>query len=176
MSARRWLLLLGLAATSLRADPAIEFTGVLAAGSETKVSLRDKPTGASRWVKLGQEFGGYVVAAYEASTEVVVLTKDGQKFRVKLKDSKVTAGSSADPSPEIKKAILNNLRQLAAAADQFYLENGKNQVTLDELVGETKYVKRLVIIDGEDYRQITFAQGKPLIVTTAGGFTTTYAP
>jgi hypothetical protein len=136
----------------------------------------DKANGAARWVKLGQEFGGFVVAAYEPANEVVVLTKDGQKFRVRLKDSTVKAGSVAEPSPEIKKAILNNLRQLAAAADQFYLENGKTQTTLDELVGETKYVRKLVAIDGENYAQIVFAQGRPLTVTTAGGYTTTYNP
>ena len=177
MRAPRWLILVLLATARLWAEPAIEFTGVLAAGSDTQVALLDKATGASRWVKLGKDFGGYMVKAYDAPGEVVVLTKDGAQFRLHLKlSSKVKAGSAADPSPEIKMAIMNNLRQLAAAADQYYLENGKTQVTLDEIVGETKYVKKLVAADGENYRQIAFAQGKPLVVTTAGGFTMTYAP
>lgn len=114
--------------------------------------------------------------AYEAKTETVVLTKDGQQFRLKLKDSKVRGGAVVEPPPEVKRAILNNLRQLAAAADQFYLENGKSQVTLEELVGPTKYVKALNVVDGEDYRTIVFAQGKRMVVTTSGGFQMTYDP
>ena len=177
MSTCRWLLFVVLMTAGLSAQPAIEFTGVLAAGSETKVALVDKSTGASRWVKLGQEFAGYVVKNYEAGGEVVVLTKGGAQFRLTLKSSsKVKAGSSADPSPEIKRAILNNLRQLAAAADQYYLENGKSTTTLAEIVGPTKYVKQLNVVDGENYGQLIFAQGKPLVVTTAGGYTTTYNP
>ncbi len=177
MRARAWLIPLLLAVTRLDAQPAIEFVGVLVAGSETKVSLVEKPSGASRWVKVGQEFGGYVLAAYEPATEIVILSKDGQKFRLQLKSSsKVKSGAAAEPAPEIKRAILNNLRQLAAAADQFYLENGKTQATLEELVGETKYVRKLNVVDGENYAQIVFAQGKPLTVTTAGGFTMSYNP
>jgi hypothetical protein len=177
MRARAWLFLWLMTAALGWAQPAIEFTGVLAAGAETKVLLVDKATGQSRWVRLGQEFAGHTAATYDPRAETIVLTKAGQQFRLKLKDSKVkSGGSAADPSPEIKRAILNNLRQLAAAADQYYLENGKTQVTLDELVGETKYVRKLVVIDGENYGSIVFAQGKPLTVTTAGGYTTTYDP
>jgi len=162
-------------AASLWAEPEIEFGGVLSAGKETKVSLTDKASGLSRWVKLGQEFDGYVVAAYDAPAEVVVLTKDGQQFRLKLKDSKVKAGG-AEPPPETKQAILMNLRRLSAAADQFYLENGKTQAMLDDLVGETKYVRKLEAVAGEDYRQIVFAQGKPMTITTANGYTMSYDP
>jgi hypothetical protein len=176
MKARWCLSLLMLAAVRLWAEPEIEFSGVLAAGSETKVALKDKVSGESRWVKLGQAFEGFVVSAYEAATEVVVLTKDGQKFRLPLKTAKIKSGVAIEPTPEIKKAILNNLRQLAAAADQFYLENGKNQTTLGELVGQTKYVRELVVADGENYGQIVFAQGKPLTVTTVGGYTMSYDP
>jgi hypothetical protein len=175
MKARWSLLLLMLATTGLGAEPALEFSGVLAAGSETRISLTDKASGESRWLKLGQDFGGYLVAAYEAPSETVVLTRDGQRFRLKLKDAKVKAGAK-EPTPEIKKAILNNLRQLSAAADQFYLENGVAQTTYDQLVGADKYVKKIEALDGENYRQIVFKQGVAMSVTTASGYTTTYDP
>jgi type IV pilus assembly protein PilA len=55
-----------------------------------------------------------------------------------------------------EKAVLNNLRQLAAAADQFYLENNKTAATYDDLVGPDKYIRRINPVAGEDYRTITF--------------------
>jgi hypothetical protein len=175
MKVRYYLPGLLLATVLLGAEPSIEFLGVLANGSDISVSLADSSGGQKRWIRLGQEFGGYVVSAYEAGTETVVLTKGGQQFRVRLKTAKVKAGS-VEPTEEKKRAILNNLRQLAAAADQFYLENGKMQATFDELVGATKYVKQINPVEGEDYRAIVFAQGKPLTVTTTGGFSMSYNP
>jgi len=63
-----------------------------------------------------------------------------------------------------EKAVLNNLRQLSAAADQYYLEHGVESATFDALVGPKAYIKRIMPVDGEDYRTITFKQGKPLQV------------
>ncbi len=65
-----------------------------------------------------------------------------------------------------EKAVMNNLRQLSAAADQYYLENGKDAATFDDLVGPqpTKYIKRIAPVDGEDYRKLTFKQGEPLVI------------
>jgi hypothetical protein len=180
MKTRRFLLGLFMTATAFAAGLNIEFSGMMTSGGETKVSLTNHATGQTNWVVVGKIFGDYVVAAYEADTDTVVLTKDGQKFRLKFKLAKVLeaqpAAAGAEPSPETKKAILNNLRQLAAAADQFFLEKGKNQTTYDELVGPTKYVKKIDPVDGEDYRGIAFVQGKPIAVTTAGGYVMTYEP
>jgi type IV pilus assembly protein PilA len=61
-----------------------------------------------------------------------------------------------------EKAVLNNLRQLAAAADQYYLENGKNTAQYNDLVGPTKYIKVLIPVAGENYRLVRFQQGRPL--------------
>jgi type IV pilus assembly protein PilA len=63
-----------------------------------------------------------------------------------------------------EKAVLNNLRQLAAAADQHYLETGANHATLNDLVGPTKYIRQLRPVGGEDYRALVFRQGEPLRV------------
>lgn len=68
-----------------------------------------------------------------------------------------------------EKAILNNLRQLAAAADQFYLENGVISANFNDLVGPTRYIPQLLPVAGEDYRQLRFIQGRPLRVQLPDG-------
>ena len=66
-------------------------------------------------------------------------------------------------------AIMNNLRMLSAAADQHYLEKGVNTATYEDLVGPGKYVKAVVSVAGEDYRQVVFAQGRRLTVHLPDG-------
>lgn len=70
-----------------------------------------------------------------------------------------------------EKAVLNNLRQLSAARDQYFLETGKTTCTYDDLVGpETeKYIRELKPVAGEDYTALVFKQGKPLVVTLKDG-------
>ena len=63
-----------------------------------------------------------------------------------------------------EKAVLNNLRQLAAAADQFYLETGRTSALYSDLVGPAKYIRSLTSVAGEDYHLIIFQQGRPLQV------------
>ena len=43
------------------------------------------------------------------------------------------------------KAVLNNMRQLAAAADQYYLENGATTVAQSSLIGPTSEVEATVL-------------------------------
>jgi hypothetical protein len=169
------LLAVGLTLVGRAAGPEIQCTGVLVAGSETKVALAHAGAGPAQWIPVGGEFDGYTVSSYESASDTVILTKGGEKFRVRLQDAKVMAGA-IEPPPEVKRGILNNLRQLGAAADQYYLENGKSEVTLSDLVGPAKYIKRLQPLAGEDYSQIKFEQGKPISVTTAGGYTITHQP
>ncbi len=75
-----------------------------------------------------------------------------------------------------QRAMLNNLRQLAAAADQFKLENGRWPTSVDEIVGEKKYVKRITPIDGENYTGLSMLPGQALVVTTPAGVSVTYDP
>lgn len=63
-----------------------------------------------------------------------------------------------------EKVVLNNLRQLSAAADQHYLENGVTTARYDDLVGPGKYIKQMNPVGGEDYRLLLFKQGAPLRV------------
>jgi type IV pilus assembly protein PilA len=74
------------------------------------------------------------------------------------------------------KAILNNARQLGAASDQYYLENGVSTVTLSDLLGPTSYIKSLNTVAQETYPQM-FTQGITITITgVAGTRTITYAP
>jgi hypothetical protein len=77
-----------------------------------------------------------------------------------------------------EKAITNNLRQLAAAADQYYLEHGVQTVSYDALVGPQpdKYVKQIVPVMGENYRQLRFVMGQPLRLRLPNGKVIEYAP
>jgi len=74
------------------------------------------------------------------------------------------------------KAVLNNARQLAAAADQYFLENGVSSVTQGALVGSSNYVKALNLVANETY-PACFTQGVTITVDSiAGQRTITYAP
>jgi type IV pilus assembly protein PilA len=74
------------------------------------------------------------------------------------------------------KAVLNNARQLSAASDQYYLENGVSTVTLTDLIGPTTYIKALNSVAKEVY-PLGFSQGTTITITgVAGARTITYAP
>ena len=74
------------------------------------------------------------------------------------------------------KTILNNARQLAAAADQYFLENGVSTVNQTSLVGATNYVKALNLVANESYPD-NFTQGTTITVNgVAGARTVTYSP
>jgi len=63
-----------------------------------------------------------------------------------------------------KKAITNNVRQLTAAADQYFLEYGTTKVDTTNLVGASLYVKELKTVAGEAY-PTSLEQGVTFTVT-----------
>jgi type II secretory pathway pseudopilin PulG len=67
------------------------------------------------------------------------------------------------------KAILNNLRMLNSAAEQYYLEHRVNTATYGDLVGPDKYIRTLQPVAGEDYRTLQFRAGQPLRIRTRDG-------
>jgi type IV pilus assembly protein PilA len=74
------------------------------------------------------------------------------------------------------KTVLNNARQLAAAADQYFLEMGASSVTIGSLVGSTNYVKSLSLVASETYPD-GFTQGVTMTISgIAGARTITFAP
>lgn len=74
------------------------------------------------------------------------------------------------------KAVLCPIRQLAAAADQYYLENGVSSVEYAQLVGATNYIRAVTTIAGETY-PTRYVRGMTITVTGVAGLrTVTYAP
>ena len=74
------------------------------------------------------------------------------------------------------KAVLNNARQLSAAADQFFLENGVSSALDASLVGATNYVKAINTVASETY-PTGYTQGVTVTINgVAGARTITYAP
>lgn len=74
------------------------------------------------------------------------------------------------------KAVLNNARQLSAAADQHFLENGVTSVLSANLVGATNYIKAVETVASETY-PTGLTQGITLTISgVAGARTITYQP
>jgi len=74
------------------------------------------------------------------------------------------------------KAVLNNARQLSAAADQYFLENGVSTADVSGLVGATNYVKAVNTVAGETY-PTGYTQGITITIAgVAGARTVTYSP
>jgi RNA polymerase sigma factor (sigma-70 family) len=102
-------------------------------------------------------------------------------------NARQAAGKAASAAPtrnlsigmtkrELKQGILNNLRQVDAARSQYRLENGADPESVDTLVGDRGYIRRLQTVGGEDYSGISMGAGQLLTVTTPDGTTVTYDP
>jgi RNA polymerase sigma factor (sigma-70 family) len=80
------------------------------------------------------------------------------------------------PVSEQERHIMNNLRQVSSARDQYIREHGHAPASLAELVGlePEKYVRFLNSINGENYSGLALSAGQPLTVTTKDGVTVTY--
>jgi hypothetical protein len=163
------------AATLPGAEAGVEFTGWVKDDKGLLLALKSTKSGNTKWVGLGQEFEDCKVSRMDEKAEVLTVTKGGAEFQLPLIRSKVQL-KDTEPPLAIKKQVLNNLRRLAAAADQFYLENGVSKATYDQLVGPTKYVKEIIPVDREDYRAIQFVQGKTMQTTTSEGYVISYRP
>ena len=73
------------------------------------------------------------------------------------------------------KAVLNNMRILAAAADQYFTEKGTSMVLFSSLVGSSAYVKSFNAVAGETY-PTNYTAAMPIIVSgIAGARTMTYS-
>lgn len=70
-----------------------------------------------------------------------------------------------------EKTVHNNLRQLAAARDQYFLEQGVMTCTYADLVGPErgKYIREIKPVAGEDYTALVFEMGKPLVIELPNG-------
>ena len=69
------------------------------------------------------------------------------------------------------KAVTNNIRLLAAAADQYYMEKGTGAVAFTMLVGSSYYVKSFSLVANENYPNY-YTAGQPIIVSGIAGVRT----
>ncbi len=156
----------------------IELRGTDGEGTELFLSLKNTRTGVTDWIKIGGRFSGYTVRSYDEKRSSAELAKDGETLTISIAGATIGKPQTITPDQqeEVKKAVLNNLRQLSAAADQYYLEQGVDQVKFTQLVGKepNKYIKELKALDGEDYSKIELKQGKPMKVKTKSGIEVEY--
>jgi type IV pilus assembly protein PilA len=64
-----------------------------------------------------------------------------------------------------EKTIINNLRQLSSAAQQYFLENGVSTAAWADLVGTEKNIKTIATVAKENYPLI-YNQTDTLIIAT----------
>ncbi len=69
------------------------------------------------------------------------------------------------------KAVLNNVRQLAAGADQYMMESGSPYAPLSSIVGPTNYIKALNTVASESYPD-AYTQGVTITVSGVAGLRT----
>lgn len=75
----------------------------------------------------------------------------------------------------ITRAITNNLRQIASAAQQYMLDAGVGEVRYGDIVGEGKLIEGVQSINGEDYSGLTLDfDSTAIMVTDADGNVVTY--
>jgi prepilin-type N-terminal cleavage/methylation domain-containing protein len=65
-------------------------------------------------------------------------------------------------------AILNNMRQLAAASGQYFLQQGTSVVNRDQLIGSSNYLKEFLPVAGESY-PACYTQDEAITVTKING-------
>ena len=177
MSFRGWLgltVILASATIAASAPVVIEFAGVDASADPVRVSLVDPATKEREWVKLGGRFAGCEVRAYDPKKQTLQLARGGETWELALQAGVIaTTTLSEEERVKIEKSVRHNLRQVAAAADQYYLENGVATVKLGQLVGNgpNHYIKELKPVDGEDYSKLELvqaAESKWVLVTARG--------
>jgi type IV pilus assembly protein PilA len=76
----------------------------------------------------------------------------------------------------VDKAVLNNARQLAAAANQYCLEHKVTSCAHSDLVGPNKLLKVIGRVQQETYPGVFQVGGIITITGVAGARTITYAP
>ena len=68
-----------------------------------------------------------------------------------------------------EKTIINNLRMLASAADQYFLETGKDSVQVQKLIGPNSYVKEIYVVDDETYPTFITTSDTEIAATLSDG-------
>jgi len=67
-----------------------------------------------------------------------------------------------------EKTIVNNLRQLASGADQYFLEEGVTSVASGDLIGTDSYIKAFNPVTDDDQYTATIQQGTDITADLNG--------
>jgi len=150
-------------------------SGVLHDGTSTRVALTTVAGGESKWVNVGQQFGGYEIVSYDDKTSILLVRQGTREFPIALQEAKI-APVTNQLEPVVREKIRNNLRQLWTAAQQYFLETGKTTAAYSDLVGDGKFIKAIEPVGGEDYTSLVFsADAKSIAVSTAVGEAVSYS-
>ena len=114
-------------------------------------NLRGARLFCALWI-LATPFGAILAGLVRLATWTAVLKGAAICLAITAPAYGLTGSFEKVRNASRDKAVLCNLRQLAAAADQYFLENNVTSVErMEELVGPTKYIKALNAVAGEDY-------------------------
>jgi hypothetical protein len=127
---------------------------------------------------LQSELDRVDAANIQLNTEVAQLTASNAKLAaIKTAAAAPSKNLSVGLSPrELKRNIMNNLQQIDAARSQYKLEKGADPASVDVLVGDSSYIRRLSTVSGEDYSGLSMGTGQILTVTTPDGTVVAFDP
>jgi len=72
------------------------------------------------------------------------------------------------------RAVTNNLRQLASAAQQYMLETGSSNAAFTSIVGASLYLTTIEQVADENYSSITIDMSSASVSATVNGRTVSY--
>ena len=127
-----------------------------------------KPSAGVGYVRDGVAFSDYYAGHSTKQTVMAIPTLIGGGLGAAMA---VPAFQKVRETSQ-EKAVTNNLRQLAAAADQYFLEEGKTEVKATQLIGPDKYIGSLEPVAGESYEDLVITtEMSEISVTLADGRT-----
>jgi hypothetical protein len=62
----------------------IEFVGMMAISNQRQFALRSSESGPSRWLKIGDSFGGFPIVGYDAQTDALTLREGHSALTLRL--------------------------------------------------------------------------------------------
>jgi hypothetical protein len=93
MRAKIYAAIVLLVLTACDCNAALEFSGYMLTGQESKFMLTDTiEATSSGWLAIGENFHGYALKAYDSAKKLLQLEHEGTTIELKLQDEKVREG------------------------------------------------------------------------------------
>lgn len=152
------LLALTLTAAPDEGPPSVMLQACVSEGATTWLSVRPAATSASRWVRIGDEFDGIAVWAWNEKTRTVTLAQNERRWQVALAES-ASIGAGENLALDAKPALMTELVALAARACERFLEQPGGQLSVRDLVGPEQPLFRLEQLTAEEATDVSFRLG-----------------